>query len=232
MASSLVLRQLFASRSSLITRSYRPVVATSTRFLSTSSSIRDRYNLSIGFPCYSACMDLFYKTVKCDSDAESSKDLKKGDRKAYIALSILGHMHYKENETSVMETGSCDLFRYIKGCKFDYKWGDFSLRTKDAVFYLCLPQWINPEHNFNKFEIEIMPALGTSSWFVRNSDDSLDNGGTYYTGDVSIKKLKEEDDHDEDDDWSMRLKDGVMNASIPKLKNKTGVPNKFELKFL
>ncbi|GKG42709.1 hypothetical protein Tco_0477007, partial [Tanacetum coccineum] len=31
-----------------------------------------------------------------------------------------------------------------------------------------------------------MPSLATSSWFVRNSDGSLDNDGLYCTADVSM----------------------------------------------
>ncbi|GKD42045.1 hypothetical protein Tco_1266690, partial [Tanacetum coccineum] len=112
MAARLVLKQLFASRSNLVTRSFRPVVATSSRFLSTNNSIRDCYDSSNGYPFYSARVDAFFKTVKCESDDETSKDLKKGDKKA-------------------------------------------------------LP-------------------LATSSWFVPNSDSSLDNDGLYCTADVSM----------------------------------------------
>ena len=134
--------------------------------------------------------------MKCDSVNKTSKDLKKGDKKAYITLSILGNMH-KENEMSVIKMGSCDLFRYMKGFKFDYKCGDFSLHMKDAVFNLCLPQWKTTAELFNKLEIKIIPAVGTS-WFVRNSDGSLDDSGTYYAGDVSIKVLNNGSTFDRD----------------------------------
>nr|GFA44165.1 hypothetical protein [Tanacetum cinerariifolium] len=145
---------VFASRSNLVRLSYRPVVATSSHFLSTSSSILDCYNLSIGFPCYSASIDLFYKA--CDSHGkENSEGLEEGDIKMYMTLSLKS-MKYRREAKDVIITKTRDL----------------------------------------------------------------------------LQKLKEEEDYDEDDDWSMRLKDGVMNVSIPKLKNKAGVPNKFELKFL
>ncbi|GJY37938.1 hypothetical protein Tco_0424302 [Tanacetum coccineum] len=182
MAARLVLKQLFASRSNLVTRSFRPVVATSSRFLSTNNSIRDCYDSSNGYPFYSARVDAFFKTVKCESDDETSKDLKKGDKKAYVTLSVLGNMH-NEKAKKILETSSFDLFRYVKGYKFDYKLGDYRLQMKDAVFNLCLPQ---SENKFNKLEIKLMPSLATSSWFVRNSDGSLDNDGLYCTADVSM----------------------------------------------
>ena len=44
-----------------------------------------------------------------------------------------------------------------------------------------------------------------------------------------LQKLKDDEVYKEDNEWSIRLKDGVMNVSFPK--NNAGVPNKWEIEF-
>ncbi|GJY37937.1 hypothetical protein Tco_0424301, partial [Tanacetum coccineum] len=181
MASSLVLKQLFAS--TLVTRSLcRPAVATSSRFLST-KSICAYENPSNGYPLLAAHLDLFYKLVKCDSDDKTSQGLEKGDRKVYMAMSLKGIDNEKAKD--VMKTKTFDLLKDIKGLEFDFKSRYLSLQMKNGVLDLSLPE-VKKEEMFNKLEIKFSPSLAASSWFSSN-------GGTYYTasGDVSIIKVVE-----------------------------------------
>nr|GEV36183.1 eukaryotic translation initiation factor 2 gamma subunit [Tanacetum cinerariifolium] len=138
MASSLVLKQLFASN--LVTRSLcRPAVATSSRFLCTKSIIRAYENPSNGYHLLAAHLDLFYKFVKCDSDDKTSQGLEKGDRKAYLAMSLKG-IDNEEKAKDVMKTETYDLLEDIKGLEYEFKSRYLSLQMKNGVLNLSLPK--------------------------------------------------------------------------------------------